>query len=369
MLKNLFPFLERNVLQFHNNVQKKENALLNHCDKATTSSFATKLIRKGERKIYDAPNFKNDYYLHLIDAIDENLIGVILGASAHVLNKELNEVVNIKQSWSNVDVEPTSIAFVRQSKSVISIGTSIGLLQFWDWKVEKMIQSIDLHADRIGSIQWNPCKDNVFATGSKDNKVIIGDTNDPRFRMVGKHHFGEICGLSWNQNGWMLASGGNDNLVNVWDIRNFKEPVVSLQEHRAAVRALAWCPWKNSLLASGGGSGDMRMLVTNTDTNELTQEIHTSSQVCALAWDDEIKAILTAHGFSKYQLSLWKYDTSELVYEFLGHKNRILSMIKVPASGNIITASADETIRVWNMKQFLKPFVRDCSLLSPILLR
>ena len=113
----------------------------------------------------------------------------------------------------------------------------------------------------------------------------------------------------------------------------------------------------------------MRLLVTNVDQNKIVQEVHTSSQVCALVWDEEFKSILTAHGFSKYQLSLWKYETSELIYEFLGHKNRILSMLKMPSNGTVITASADETIRVWNMKQFMKPFLKETSLLNPVLLR
>ena len=369
ILKNLFPFIESNVLQFRKTEKSKENEFLYNADKPIAHEYPTKLIKKGERKIYDAPQFKNDYYLHLIDAFDENLIGVILGGVGHIFNKEMNKVISLKASSNDNSVEPTSISFNKNSKNLIAMGTNKGDIQFWDWKSEKIIRTVDSHSDRIGCIQWNPYKDSVYATGSKDNKIVIGDINDPNHRLAGKNHFGEICGLSWNANGWILASGGNDNLVNVWDIRNFKDPMVTLQEHRAAVRALGWCPWKSSLLATGGGSGDMRLLVTNVDQNKIVQEIHTSSQVCALVWDEEVRSILTAHGFSKYQLSLWKYETSELIYEFLGHKNRILSMIKIPSNGAIITASADETIRIWNMKQFMKPFVKDTSMLNPVLLR
>lgn len=368
-LKNIFPFIENNVLKFHQPEKQKENKLINSNEKVSLYNQPTKLIKKGEKRIYEAPYFKNDYYLHLIDAIDENLIAVILGNTSHVFNKELNKVVNLKDQRAVHEIEHTSISFSKMQKNLLSIGTSEGTVQFWDWKSEKIIKTYNMHSDRIGCIQWNPYKENLFATGSKDNKVIIGDLNDPHQKLVGRNHFGEICGLSWNANGWILASGGNDNLVNIWDIRNFKDPVVTFHEHKAAVRALGWCPWKSSLLATGGGSGDMRLLVTNVDQNIITQEIHTSSQVCALVWDEEIKAILTAHGFSKYQLSLWKYDTSELIYEFLGHKNRILSMIKIPSNNSLITASADETIRIWNMKQFMKPFMKETSSLNPVLLR
>ena len=45
----------------------------------------------------------------------------------------------------------------------------------------------------------------------------------------------------------------------------------------AAVRAIKWCPWDSSLLASGGGSGDMRLLIHNTDWGTLVKSISTMS--------------------------------------------------------------------------------------------
>jgi cell division cycle protein 20 (cofactor of APC complex) len=32
-------------------------------------------------------------------------------------------------------------------------------------------------------------------------------------------HTGEVCGLRWRPDGELLASGGNDNVVNIWDGR------------------------------------------------------------------------------------------------------------------------------------------------------
>jgi len=32
-------------------------------------------------------------------------------------------------------------------------------------------------------------------------------------------HSGEVCGMKWRSDGELLASGGNDNVVNIWDGR------------------------------------------------------------------------------------------------------------------------------------------------------
>lgn len=89
-----------------------------------------------------------------------------------------------------------------------------------------------------------------------------------------------------------------------------------------------------------------------------------------MAWDSEARTILTAHGFSKYQMCLWDFETSTLLYEFMGHKNRILSLLKPdPNKNTVFSASADETLRVWNLNQYIKPLIKDESILSPLQLR
>ena len=35
---------------------------------------------------------------------------------------------------------------------------------------------------------------------------------------------------------------GNDNLVHIWDTRKIENPVKTIDEHKAAVRAIGWCP-------------------------------------------------------------------------------------------------------------------------------
>lgn len=54
-----------------------------------------------------------------------------------------------------------------------------------------------------------------------------------------------------------LASGANDNLAAVWDgymmsSGENSQPLHVIRKHRAAVKALGWCPWQSHILATGG---------------------------------------------------------------------------------------------------------------------
>ena len=59
-----------------------------------------------------------------------------------------------------------------------------------------------------------------------------------------------MCGLKWSTDGRHLASGGNDNLVAVWDnnMNHESTPLHAFREHRAAVKAVSWCPWQSNIV-------------------------------------------------------------------------------------------------------------------------
>jgi hypothetical protein len=98
-------------------------------------------------------------------------------------------------------------------------------------------------------------------------------------------HTQEVCGLAWSHDGATLASGGNDNLLLLWDARTgATSPAHRLTQHQAAVKALAWCPWQANLLVSGAGTADRHLRFWNTATGACVNSIDTGSQVCAVQW-------------------------------------------------------------------------------------
>ena len=71
------------------------------------------------------------------------------------------------------------------------------------------------HEARVGALAWN---DHLLSSGSRDTTVI---NHDVRIANHGvntiRSHGQEVCGLGWNAAGTQLASGGNDNLLSIWD--------------------------------------------------------------------------------------------------------------------------------------------------------
>jgi len=127
-------------------------------------------------------------------------------------------------------------------------------------------------------------------------------------------HTQEVCGLKWSTDFKYLASGGNDNLVNVWSaassgVGTASDPLHKFSDHQAAVRALAWCPWQPSTLASGGGTADRCIKFWNVNNGTLMKSVDSKSQVCSLLFSRHYRELISAHGFANNQLTIWKYPT------------------------------------------------------------
>ena len=108
-------------------------------------------------------------------------------------------------------------------------------------------------------------------------------------------HRQEICGLKWSPDGQLLASGGNDNKLIVWNKGERTTPFQMYSDHVAAVKAIAWSPHQvfsffiylklvtknvqHGLLTSGGGTADRCIKFWNTLTQQPLQSVDTGSQV------------------------------------------------------------------------------------------
>jgi cell division cycle protein 20 (cofactor of APC complex) len=309
-------------------------------------------IPQAPERILESPELLDDDHLDLLDWSSTNVVGVALGDSIWMWNAA-NGAVQKLMSTQGEGSHVTSLSWVQQG-NIMAVGTSDNKVQIWDVEKLRQVRSMDGHRERVSSLAWNGP---ILSSGGRDSTIVHHDVRQQQHK-VGtlRGHTQEVCGLKWSPSGTFLASGGNDNLLNIWDGRFTREagqtcetPLHRLEAHQAAVKALAWCPSQRHLLASGGGTADRMIRLWNACSGAMLNEVGTNSQVCSLQWSQHDKELVSSHGFPHNQLILWKYPLMVKAAELTGHTGRVLHMTQSPDGTTICSAAADETLRFWKI--------------------
>ncbi|KDR69771.1 hypothetical protein GALMADRAFT_230447 [Galerina marginata CBS 339.88] len=343
-------------------------------------------VCKTPYRVLDAPELADDFYLNLVDWSSTNVLGVGLGSCVYLWtahNAAVSKLCDLAPSNDTI----SSVSWV-QKGTTLAVGTLAGRLHIYDANTLQLQRTYhQAHSQRIGALAWNT---HVLSSGSRDRMVHHRDVREASMRPFRRcsGHRQEVCGLKWSGDGGtqsaMLASGGNDNKVCIWDLRGSPRsghgtpsagtsssgsgapaptvpagedppndvPLYKFHEHTAAVKALAWDPHVSGILATGGGTQDKHIRFWNVLNGTMLQELDTGSQVCNLIWSITSHELVSTHGFSsttaQNQICIWKYPKLNMVASLTGHTNRVLYLAMSPEGETIVTGAGDETLRFWN---------------------
>ncbi|XP_019862428.1 PREDICTED: anaphase-promoting complex subunit cdc20-like [Amphimedon queenslandica] len=306
---------------------------------------ATRKIETKAEKVLDAPGIVNDFYLNVLDWSRKNVVAVGLSEKVYLWNSETQEVEQVEGIGYD-DVIVTSLSWADKGR-FLAIGLDSGRIQLYDYDIKKKIRTLCAHASRVICLDWHL---HLLASGSKDGEIQVNDVRLKECVIYKLYHKMAICSLHWSPNGSVLASGSNDNTVCLWNPSVSNRPIHVLNEHTAAVKAMAWCPWKPLILATGGGSNDKTIKLWDTALGQCIKAKCAESTVTGITWSVTHQELITSHGFPKNQVTVWKVE-SEItkLAELSGHKDRILHISLNPNECQLITGSADESLMIWNI--------------------
>ncbi|KAH9707811.1 WD REPEATS REGION domain-containing protein [Citrus sinensis] len=288
-------------------------------------------LPKKEARILDAPNLRNDYYSNMMDWGRNNILAIALGLELYLWKQENGEVQKLLKVTGEDDF-PTSISWSQDAKT-LAVGYMASKLQLWDAETSKLIRNLEGHDKRVATASWNHWNGHILTSGSQDKSIINHDvrvSNNVTSRI--NAHTAEVCGLKWSNEGNLLASGGDDNLVHVWDHSKMSSSkcLHRFRDHRAAVKALAWCPYQFNVLASGGGTQDGCIKIWNVQKDLWTRVEQASQRNIERPW------LQFKRGWTKIML-----------VEIPSHDQ----MGRITASNlqnsRAFPAAADETLRFW----------------------
>ncbi len=298
------------ILNFSDQPQETTSLVLN-------KNYVTRNIQP--RKIppishkFDVPSISNDFYSHALSSKND-LLGFITDDQITLTNftgkkrsfKELDSLRCLHiSSYAN------ELFCGRVNYSYDLASGNKGIVSRYDLN---LIRQTSMSIENDLPLVISQFKEMSICVGTEKGDIIISDMRCPKvdnrlpvISEIDNAHSDRICKLVIN--GDLLASGGNDDRLRIWDIRRAQSPIRTF-EFKGAVRAIAW---HGDNLLVGAGNKDRTLNYFRMNRNEPIDSIDTGSQILNLhCSNNRTNEFVTTHGYGinrddpSSKIQLWK---------------------------------------------------------------
>ncbi|MCC5897199.1 MAG: WD40 repeat domain-containing protein [Phormidium sp. BM_Day4_Bin.17] len=158
-----------------------------------------------------------------------------------------------------------SVEFSTDGRYLVSGGLD-GAIKVWDWRNARLLKTFnrpspedfvgslvswfDSSVGSINSVAIHP-NGNIIASGGSEQPIILWDISSEKITRTFTEHTGSVFSVCFSPNGQLLASGGNDNNVRIWDVTTGE--LRQTFNHLGPVYCVAFTPDGKTLVS---GSGD-----------------------------------------------------------------------------------------------------------------
>ncbi|KAF7549964.1 hypothetical protein G7Z17_g6026 [Cylindrodendrum hubeiense] len=172
---------------------------------------------------------------------------------------------------------------------------------------------------------------------------------------------------------------------NITEVETFRSSLDSLRHlgsglerhrwvHGAAVKAIAFCPWRRGLIATGGGSNDKCIHFFHTTSGTALATISVSAQVTSLIWSTTRREIAATFGYAQpehpYRIAIFSWPECKQVAA-IPWEGELRALYAIPyprgpgyrmnqksgsagQEGCIVVASSDKSVKfheVWSRER------------------
>ena len=159
-------------------------------------------------------------------------------------------------------------------------------------------------------------------------------------------HTLSVNGVAFSPNGQLLASGGADRLVILWDLVNYF-PLLKLEGHTKQVQSVDFSP-DGKILVSGGL--DKTVILWDVESGKQFHQFEGFTLgVLSVAFspDGKIMVAATASG----TITLFDTDTLALITQFEENNYSVNQVVFDSSSKILAAAKSDGIITLWNIEQ------------------
>ncbi|MEM8626779.1 MAG: WD40 repeat domain-containing protein, partial [Pseudomonadota bacterium] len=233
----------------------------------------------------------------------------------------------------------TSMAANRLS---IATGSKGGVVQLWDAAGERKVRTLADGASSVTALAFMGSSRSL-AAGYEDGRGQVINTRRGRRRTMGRDS-DAIAALTWSPLRKQLISGGTDGAVRLWRKSSTSKVARTFYSHTTDVTALSVSS-DGRVLATGGKDQQLKLWDPTEASTAPVLGGH-DGPITALALSPDARLLASAGTDAK--IKLWDVTERRVIQELVGSTGAVRALAFVRGGDQLISAGDDQRVRVWN---------------------
>ena len=208
-------------------------------------------------------------------------------------------------------------------------------------------------ADSITKIIQIKSIENSIASAQMNGVLNIWDLDKKEIDIKLKGHKSAIWALIENSEGYLI-SGGSDNVIKIWDIKNRKEnSLLNIKGHKGTIYSI--CEFENDKVISG--SDDMSIKLWKYNLNNKKNQYQcilnlldpNNSKIKCLVYLPKPNAILTGNDDNLIKIYSLSQKSQYITNILEGHSCTVWCLLPFYEDTMLASGSSDNSIKIWDL--------------------
>ena len=225
----------------------------------------------------------------------------------------------------------------------IAAGDRAGVVRIWQAATGKQLVEWKAHGDQVLSVGFSPDGNRLVSSAYGLEPAAVWTLPDHR-RALSLAHTGVINRIAYSPDGRQIATASADRTAVLWSAADGQR-LFTLAGHAAGVLRATWSP-DGALVATAGDDGSV--LVWDVEQGRrVARRVGHRAQIKDLAFDPRGRWMASAGADGR--ALVWTTEPQQRITFLRGHELASIWATEFsPAGDHVLTASADETARIWD---------------------